>query len=214
MRFFASNLNKSKEKHMTALDSAHKVVVESSEDLVKWLSEHHQQTESIWLVTYKKAVPQKYVSTEEILDALISFGWTDGIRRQVDDQRTMQLVSPRKAKVWAKSYRDRAERLIAEGRMQPAGLAAIAAAKTAGTWDSQNDVDELVIPDDLVEALKSRSAALENFKNFPPSIRRNILRWVATAKQAETRNKRIQRIASDASDNIRTPVNGSKKPTV
>jgi uncharacterized protein YdeI (YjbR/CyaY-like superfamily) len=120
----------------------------------------------------------------------------------------MQLISPRRTKPWAKTYKDRAKKLIAEGRMHPAGQASIDAAKATGAWEAMQDVDALEIPDDLQAALNDQPTALANFQNFPPSTRRNILRWIAQARTEATRQRRITRIAIDAAANIRTPVNG------
>ncbi len=185
-------------------DQFQRVEVQSSSALRSWLEINHQQEESVWLVTYKKIVEHKYVSREEVLDELIAFGWIDGVRSQVDDERTMQLISPRKTRPWAKSYKERAEKLISEGRMHPAGQAEVDMAQQNGGWDEMNDVDAMVIPNDLIHELEKRDYARENFERFPPSIRRNILRWIASAKTTETRQKRIVRVSLDADMNKRT----------
>lgn len=189
-------------------DARRRVEVKTADELRGWLSRHHTQDESVWLITYKKSAGARYVSTSEVLDELVAFGWTDGIRQRVDEERTMQLISPRRTKPWAKSYKERAERLIAEGRMHPAGQASIDAAKATGAWDAMQDVDALEIPHDLHSALEDQAPALENFRSFPPSTRRNILRWIAQARTEATRQRRVARIAMDAAANIRTPVNG------
>jgi len=189
-------------------DARRKVQVQTAGELRKWLSRHHAQEESVWLITYKKSAGDRYVSNSDVLDELVAFGWTDGMRHKVDEERTMQLISPRRTKPWAKSYKDRAEKLIAEGRMHPAGQASIDAAKATGAWEAMQDVDALLIPDDLQAALNDQPTALANFQNFPPSTRRNILRWIAQARTEATRQRRITRIAMDAAANIRTPVNG------
>lgn len=193
---------------MTPIRDAGKIEVHSAEELRNWLSLHHDQTESVWLVTYKKSAGARYVSTSEVLDELVSFGWTDGIRQKVDDERTMQLISPRRTKPWAKSYKDRAERLIAEGRMHASGQASVDAAKSSGTWEEMKEVDALIIPLELEKALKRESSAHQNFIAFPPSVRRNILRWVASARTETTRQRRVERIVQDSQRNVRTPVNG------
>lgn len=193
---------------MKAPDGRLIVEVESTAALRHWLERNYHYEHSVWLVTFKKAAGSRYVSASEVLDELVAFGWTDGVRRKVDDERTMQLISRRRAKLWAKSYKDRAERLIAEGRMHPSGQEGVDAAKLSGAWDAMSEVDALVIPEDLQASLSSRKPALENFLNFPPSTRRNILRWVASAKTDQTRHRRIDRIATDANKNVRTPVNG------
>jgi uncharacterized protein YdeI (YjbR/CyaY-like superfamily) len=76
------------------------IEITSSAELRDWLLHNHSQKESIWLVTYKKQVPKKYVSIQEVLDELLCFGWIDGIRRKLDTERTMQLITPRKVGHW------------------------------------------------------------------------------------------------------------------
>ena len=185
-----------------------RIEIHSAADLHEWLLQHHGQSESVWLVTFKKSAGARYVSTSEVLDELVSFGWTDGIRQRVDAERTMQLISPRRTTTWAKSYKERAQRLIAAGRMHASGQASVDAAKASGAWDAMADVDALIVPDDLRTALQGTQAALDNFAEFPVSTRRNILRWIASARTEPTRRRRIERIRRDAANNVRTPVNG------
>jgi uncharacterized protein YdeI (YjbR/CyaY-like superfamily) len=170
------------------------VEVWSVEELRAWLLAHHGQAESVWLVTWKKAPGAPYVSVQEVLDELIAFGWIDGLRRKRDDGRTMQLISPRRQQAWAASYKRRAERLEADGRMHPAGRAAIARAKAEGRWDETAEVDALVVPEDLAAALADRPVAEAFFLGAAPSYRRNVLRWLHGAKRDETRIARIKQI--------------------
>lgn len=196
-------------KMSSKLENLERVEVASSEELHAWLESSHTQQASVWLVTFKKAVAEKYVSREQVLDELIAFGWIDGIRSAIDEVTTMQLVSPRQTKPWAKSYKDRAERLTTEGRMHASGLASVTLAKSSGAWDEMNDVDALLIPNDLLRALKNTGQALAYFEEFPPSARRNILRWINTAKTPETRVKRIKETAVAAQNNIRVSSHGA-----
>lgn len=178
--------------------------------LWRWLEANHAQESAVWLVTWLKRPGAPYLSREAVLDALIAWGWIDGIRRShgyggedgPGDGRTMQLISPRRHQSWTATYRARAERLIAEGRMAPKGHAAITAAKAAGTWEADPQVDALDMPDDLTAAL-GRAAPV--FMGFAPSHRRNVLRWVAGAKTAETRAKRIATVADLAGQGKRVP---------
>ncbi len=185
-----------------------KVAVTSVAALHVWLDAPHRQAEAVWLVTFKKVVPHKYLTTAQVLDELVASGWIDGIRRAVDDERTMQLISPRRTQPWAKTYRDRAERLIEEGRMQPAGLASVDLAKTTGAWEAMGDVDALVIPADLQRELMRVDPAWAEFHSFPPSARRNILRWIASAKTEPTRTKRIGLTVAEAQAGRRVKSNG------
>ncbi|MEM7435050.1 MAG: YdeI/OmpD-associated family protein [Myxococcota bacterium] len=178
-----------------------KVEVTSAQELRIWLEVNGGKEASVWLVTYKKHIPSKYVSVGEVLDELLCFGWVDGIRRKLDDDRTMQLISPRKAHHWAKTYKDRAARLKEEGRMQPAGLASIAASQRAGLWELMDDVDALIRPPDLIDALDSCKAAGANFDASSRSYQRNILRWIKLARTPDTRAKRIGEVVSFAARN-------------
>lgn len=184
------------------------VPVRSVEELHAWLLAHHEQDDAVWLVTWKKAVPALYVPHEQVLDELVAFGWIDGLRRRVDEQRTRQLVSPRRTQPWARSYRVRAERLLAAGRMHSAGRRGVEQAKASGTWDVLDHVDDLVVPEDLAAALAAQPPAAEHFAGFPPSTRRNVLRWIATARTAPTRARRIALTCDEAQHGRRVRSNG------
>lgn len=190
---------------MTTTENFQKITATSAEDLRTWLEEHHTQTDSVWLVTYKKHMGDKYLDRFTVLDQLLCFGWIDGIRRVLDDDRTMQLISPRKTQHWAQSYKDRVARLEAEGLMHAAGRKSIEASKANGLWDFMNDVDALIVPDDLAAAFKAHSPASQHWERFSPSSRRNMLRRIKLAKSPATRTKRIVETASLAAENRKVP---------
>lgn len=187
---------------MTQTDNFAKVEIDCTADLWAWLGAHHGQSESVWCVTWKKDTPEKYVSREDVLDALLAHGWIDGSRRKRDDGRTMQLISPRKQRAWARSYKLRAERLEAEGRMHAAGRASVVAGKASGLWSHSDPVDDLVVPPDLDDALGTARAAWDA---LAPSYRRNVLRWVQGAKRPETRAKRVAELAQSTARGERIP---------
>ena len=180
---------------MVKTEKFEKVEVRSSGELRSWLVTNHTQAESVWLITYKKDHPLYYVTRWEVLDELLCFGWIDGMRRKLDAERTMQLISPRKAEHWAKTYKERAARLIDKGKMHKAGLDAISRSKESGLWNFMDDVDNLVIPDDLAQALTKLDGAIEFFSAINDSSKRFVLRWLKLAKTEETRNKRIAKLA-------------------
>ena len=184
---------------MIQTENFQKVEVSSTQELRAWLEHHHAQKESVWLVTYKKSVPEMYVSTFQVLDELLCFGWIDGIRRKLDEHKTMQLISPRKVEHWAKTYKDRAAKLIEEGKMQEAGFRSIELSKQAGLWDFMNDVDNLVVPVDLQKALQKYEGAADFFNAINDSSKRFVLRYIKLAKTEKTRVSRIEQIAALAS---------------
>ena len=177
---------------MTIPADLERVEVGSAEALWAWLEAHHTRAEGVLLVTWKKADPARYVGREAVLDALVAYGWIDGRRYVVDAARTGQLVTPRRVQHWAESYKARAERLMAEGRMQPAGAEAVAAGKASGLWDVMADVDALIVPEDLAAAL---GPARGDWDALAPSYRRNVLRWIKLAKTDPTRSKRVAQAA-------------------
>jgi uncharacterized protein YdeI (YjbR/CyaY-like superfamily) len=117
----------------------------------------------------------------------------------------MQLISPRKQQAWAQTYKDRAARLSAEGRMQAPGLAAIARSKRLGLWNATAAIDALEVPKDLRAALDRHRAAARHFDAAAPSYRRNVLRWVSLAKKAPTRAKRIAHVVEHSRRGTKVP---------
>ncbi|MEM6803181.1 MAG: YdeI/OmpD-associated family protein [Bacteroidota bacterium] len=180
---------------MIKTENFDQVEIVSQEDLRSWLMENHKQEESVWLVTYKKSEGEKYVSRWQVLDELICFGWIDGIRRKLDDRKTMQLISKRRVEHWAKSYKERAAKLIEEGSMHEAGLATIEASKANGLWNFMDDVDNLIIPKDLANELSKLEGAAAFFDSINPSSKRFVLRWIKLAKTDKTRQSRIKKLA-------------------
>jgi len=176
---------------MAGLVENKRIEVKSITELHHWLLSHHTSDESWWLVTYKKAVIDKYVDRWDVLDELICFGWIDGVRKKLDDHRTMQLISKRKVQHWAKSYKERAALLTKEGRMHSSGLKSVEEGKNNGLWHFMDDVDNLIIPNDLETSLKSAEGAFEFFDQINDSSKRNSLRWLKLAKTEKTRQKRL-----------------------
>jgi uncharacterized protein YdeI (YjbR/CyaY-like superfamily) len=179
---------------MAKMDNFDKVEITSVEDLRNWLINNHNQYKGVWLVTFKKCEITKYVSREEVLDQLLCFGWIDGIRRKLDDKRTMQLITQRRVQHWSKTYKERVSKLIEQGKMHDAGLRSISVSKSNGLWNFIDDVDDLIVPEDLREGLSKKKEALEFFNSINPSSKRFVLRWVKLAKTQKTRKNRIQKL--------------------
>jgi len=190
---------------MTKTENFDQIEVTSSVALREWLLKNHAQKESIWLVTYKKETIEKYVSIQEVLDQLLCFGWIDGIRRKLDDKKTMQLISPRKVEHWAQTYKVRFAKLQQEGLLHQSGINSVIASKESGLWNFMDDVDNLVIPEDLHYALKEHKLASHYFEAFSPSNKRFILRYIKLAKTEQTRQKRILQVATLAAENKKIP---------
>ena len=141
---------------------------------------------------------------EAAVEEALCFGWVDSTRRRVDDDRNKLYFARRKpVSAWAATNKARVERLINDGRMAPAGLAAIEQAKANGSWETLDATERLEMPMDLAAALDALPPASANFVAFPPSARKILLGWLATARRPETRATRITAIADAAARNER-----------
>lgn len=188
-----------------ATENFQKVEVSTQQDLRLWMEHNHTSDESFWLVTFKKQMGDKYLDRWAVLDELIAFGWIDGIRRVLDDDRTMQLISKRKVQHWSQSYKDRAAKLIEEDRMAQPGFQSIEDGKASGLWDFMADVDALIQPEDLKNALAASKPAELYFNDCPDAYVRNVLRWIKLAKTEKTRAKRIAETVASATSGTRIP---------
>lgn len=157
-----------------------------------WLEEHHATRDHVWLTLHKKHVAEPCVTLEEAVEEALCFGWIDGRLRRVDDRRHVLRFSPRKPRSnWASSNKARVARLIAEGRMTPAGMAVIDAAKANGSWDRLDERQLDSTPPDLAAALAAEPPAQERWSTLAPSLRRQYVYAVLQAKRPETRARRV-----------------------
>lgn len=170
----------------------------------KWLEENQARKEGIWLISYKKDTGKPRFDYDESVEEALCFGWVDSKPAKLDDERSMLWFAPRKAKTnWSKLNKDRVEKLIKAGRMAPAGLAKVEAAKKDGSWNALDGVEALEIPPDLAKAFTKNKTAKEYFDAFPRSVKRGILEWILNAKRPETRAKRIEETVTLAEKNVR-----------
>ena len=168
-----------------------------------WLEANHATATGVWLVGWRRGHGPRIEYVDAVEEALC-FGWIDSQGGNIDERRSRQYYAPRKpTSGWAATNKARVERLIADGRMAPAGLAAIERAKANGSWTLLDAVEQGIVPDDLAAALAGHPPAAANFEAFPKSARRAMLEWVAQAKRPETRSQRIGRIAEGAAMNER-----------
>jgi len=167
-----------------------------------WLIEHHATSNGVYLVGWRRATGRRTISLQDAIDEALCVGWIDSKAGRLDDERSILWFTPRRPRSqWGRANKQRVERLAAEGRMLPAGFAAIEAAKQTGSWTFLDDVEDLIVPDDLDTALAARPPARANWDAFSESARRQMLAWVVTAKRPETRASRIDEIADRAARN-------------
>lgn len=186
------------------MDRKEKFTAETRQDWRNWLAENHTLTEGIWLITYKKNSSMPYLSYNDIVEEAICFGWIDSVPRKLDDRRTMLYISPRKkGSNWSKANKDRVSKLLQQNLIHASGMTKIEQAKVDGSWTFLDDVEALILPEDLKQALAQNPLAQKYFMAFPPSVKRGILEWIKNAKRSPTRAKRIARTVELAAQNIR-----------
>lgn len=182
-------------KKKRVADHYEQVEIRSREELRQWLAANHERDEGVWLVHYKKH-SEHYVAWSEIVDECLCFGWIDSLVRKLDEDRSMHLMTPRKAgSIWSKVNKDKVKRLERAGLMTDAGRAVIERAKADGSWTFLDAVEALEIPDDLATEFARYRRAAANFEAFPRSAKRGILEWIQNAKRDPTRRKRVEETA-------------------
>jgi uncharacterized protein YdeI (YjbR/CyaY-like superfamily) len=161
--------------------------------LEAWIDEHGEESDGIWLKFAKKDSGIESVVYAEAVEIALSYGWIDGQARPLDDHHYLQRFTPRRPRSkWSKVNREKAERLIAEGRMRPAGLREVERAKDDGRWDEAYDSPSAAtVPDDFQAALDAEPAAAEFFASLGSTKRYSFLYRITDAKRPETRAKRI-----------------------
>ena len=165
----------------------------SPADLEAWLEENGEASDGIWVKFAKKASGIRSVVYGEAVELALCHGWIDGQVKRLDDDHYLQKFTPRRPRSnWSKINREKAERLIAEGRMSPAGLREVERAKEDGRWDDAFDPPTTAtVPDDFQSALDAEPAALEFFESLAATKRYSFLYRIREAKRPETRAKRI-----------------------
>jgi uncharacterized protein YdeI (YjbR/CyaY-like superfamily) len=183
--------------------------LEALEDLDRarwraWLATHHDDRPGVFVVLPRRGGGP--ITYDEAVEEALCFGWIDGRVQPIDDTRVRQHFAPRRpGGTWARSNKERIERLERVGLMTDAGRRLVDAAKRDGSWNALDDIDALVVPADLAAALDANPAAATQFDGFSASVRRAYLWWIKSAKRPETRARRVADTVWSAERGIREP---------
>ena len=181
---------------MTTTDTLPTLEFKTATAFETWLQKNHEHSKGLWLKVYKKDSGKKTVSYAEALDVALCYGWIDGQKNAYDEEAWLQKFCPRRAKsIWSKINIGHVERLIHEGRMQPAGLSAVERAKADGSWAKAYDSpNNMILPEDFLKALSKNKKAEVFFKTLNKTNLFAIGFRLQTAKKQETREKRMKEI--------------------
>lgn len=170
----------------------------------QWLHENHDTKQSIWLVHYKKKTNMPTVDWSDAVDEALCFGWIDGKRQGIDDEKYMQFFCRRKSNsTWSKINKAKVDRLTEAGLMTLAGFNCIETAKKNGSWTILDEVEERIIPEDLEAEFQKLPDSKNYFLSLSLSDKRQILQWIVLAKRQETRQKRIEEVAALAAQKLK-----------
>jgi uncharacterized protein YdeI (YjbR/CyaY-like superfamily) len=159
-----------------------------------WLADHYRDPTGVWLILAKQGTTAPTsLSYDQALEEALCHGWIDGQRRRRDASTYLQRFTPRRSRsAWSARNVTIIERLIAEGRMLPAGLCEVARAQGDGRWDAAYaGPASMRVPDELRAALAARPGAQAMFEILTSQNRYAILHRIDAAKRAETRSRRI-----------------------
>jgi uncharacterized protein YdeI (YjbR/CyaY-like superfamily) len=165
----------------------------------QWLHQHHAGASELWVGFWKKGVDQPTLTWTESVQEALCYGWIDGIRKSVDAERYIIRFTPRKSSsIWSAVNIRHVEALIAEGRMQAAGMRAFEAktAERSVVYAYEREHAELDAASS--KRFKSNRAAWKFFQAQPASYRRVCIWWVISAKREETRTKRLDQLIADS----------------
>jgi uncharacterized protein YdeI (YjbR/CyaY-like superfamily) len=180
------------------LERAPLIEVTDREGWRQWLERNHAAKTGAWLV-WPRLTASRGLSYDAAIEEALCFGWIDGQAAGVDGERSKQYFAPRRARSpWSGLNRARFQRMLSAGRVAPPGVAAMERARLDGSWSILDQAERLEVPPDLATALAARPPALLNWEARPPSARRADLAWIALARRAETRARRIRATAGAA----------------
>jgi uncharacterized protein YdeI (YjbR/CyaY-like superfamily) len=160
----------------------------------RWLKTHHAREHEVWLIYYKKHTAKATISYRESVEEALCFGWIDGLKKRIDDERYAHRFTPRRAKSkWSPLNISLAQELIASKKMTRAGLAAFEQRRNyEEAFLKTREAGTTRLPPEIEKILKANHAAWENFNRLAPGYRKQYTGWLCSAKKPETRERRLK----------------------
>jgi uncharacterized protein YdeI (YjbR/CyaY-like superfamily) len=183
---------------MSARQDEPVLAFESQAAWESWLAEHHQTSTGLWLKFAKQGSGNATVSYQQALEVALAYGWIDGQKASFDEAWWLQRFTPRGPRSrWSRINREKANDLIARGKMKPAGLREVERARADGRWEAAyHSQSKIQVPDDLRQALDGNPRARDFFATLDSANRYAILYRLHEAKRPETRARRLQKFVA------------------
>ncbi len=164
----------------------------------KWLTANHAKADELWVGFHKKHTDKPSLTWPESVDQALCFGWIDGQRRRIDDDRyTIRFTPRRKGSIWSAVNVKRIKELSKEGLVEPAGMVAFEARKENKTAIYSYEKRPEVLPAPFEKTFRRNRKAWDYFEKQPPSYRRAVINWVVSAKREATRERRLAQLIAD-----------------
>jgi uncharacterized protein YdeI (YjbR/CyaY-like superfamily) len=171
----------------------------SPEALRDWYAAHHDEATELLVGFHKRHTGTPSVTYQEALDEALCFGWIDGVRRRIDDDRyTIRFTPRRLGSIWSAVNIKRVGELTELGRMHLAGQKAFNERDPARTQQYSNEQANLQLDPAYEAEIKANPNAWDFFQSQPPSYRKPATWWVMSAKKEETRRKRLATLIEDS----------------
>lgn len=189
------------------------VIFDSRNEFRTWLEEHHDTAEELWVGYYKVDAKRSGIGYVESVEEALCFGWIDGLVKGIDDETYTRRFTPRGPdSKWSKANTERVEAMIEAGKMTPAGMEFVEAAKESGAWTNAYRLgDDHEIPAELEAALRENETAWENFQSYSNTDQYAFIAAVEKAKTDETKQKRIERTVELAAQDLRAYDENNKR---
>ena len=169
-----------------------------------WLDANHASQPGVWLCSWRSHTGRPVCPYPDAVEEALRFGWIDSTVNVLDEDRRLQLVTPRRPKsTWTRLNRSRVANMEAAGLMHDAGRRAVEVAKRNGWWSILDPVEDLEEPADLAAALDAEPSARTAWDAFPASTRKQMLWWVVSAARNDTRERRVREIVDRAASGER-----------
>ncbi len=176
------------------------------EDFKQWLKAHFETETELWVGFYKKASKIPSITWPESVEEALCYGWIDGLRKSIDDVSYKIRFTPRKpTSIWSAINIGLMEKLQAEGRMQPAGLAAWERRKENKSKIYAHEQDSPKLDKAYLQQLQANPKAWEFFENLAPGYKKNTIHWVMSAKREETRQRRLETLIESSEAGLMVP---------
>ena len=175
----------------------------TQDDFSDWI-EGHADAQEVWVGYFKRKTGLPSLTWSETVDVALCFGWIDGIRKSIDDERYKIRFTPRKPKsVWSAVNVKKVKALVKEGKMRPEGLALFNARGDAEGYTSEDR--NMVLSPDYEARIRANGAAWDFLSALAPSYKRESIWWVMSAKREDTRLKRLGILIESAEAGLKIP---------